>query len=213
MGQARLSGTFAQATASAAPTLAFDTDTVTVDQITPGGVVAVFGVMRSRLRHPYPEVLRVIEELTDDDQDGVVSFDVEPHVAAASVWAAIDVKTGAAVVGAPEGFEIREIDSLQRRVPAARVDQFEVDRRRLALLWHRPGEGVWRLDLQDGATDDAEPGSDGKIRAEARAFRSVGRSAKPPPAAFRRGDALFAVDPRNLDFLLVRFEDDPKGER
>lgn len=208
---------FITKTASAAPTLAFDTSAVTVEGVTPGGEVALLGIVRTRVRHTYTQLDRVEMEEVDLDEDGVVRFELEHEIAPLAAFAVVDVATGLASVAGPGELKLEEIRPQERRFVGARADALEIDRRRLSLLWIRPGaargssgstSGVWRLHARDGTADDEKPGADGRVVASTAAFKPAGRNPKPPPRAFSAGDTLVAIDDRMLTFSLFRFEND-----
>lgn len=87
---------FVTKTASAAPTLAFESSAVTVEGLTPGGEAALLGIVRTRVRHTYTQLDRIEMEEVDLDEDGVVRFELDGEIAPLAAFAVVDVETGRA---------------------------------------------------------------------------------------------------------------------
>jgi len=180
------------AAASAAPTIVFDDESVSVSEITPSGRVAFFAMaferagFRSRLT-------RLDDLLTDDDGDGMVRV-------------AVDLATGELALALPEGSPFREV-AFPARGLGAELQSLEDQRLLLELFLVRAGAGAdagaWGISLADGGPGDDDRSQNRSIRAATLDFSPVGDS-PPPPERLAPGDLLVGFDPDTLELYAVR---------
>lgn len=190
--------------ASAAPTLAFEEQAVVVSGLTPQGRVVWFSLAKQVEGYMANFVPRQ-DLLTDTDGDGVVRFELGRTVPLQSIWVAVDLASGEAAVGTPEGFPLRDASAPpgHGRGEAGRPDWVETGRELLQLLVVRPGLGAWTLTLGDGGENDADHGADGRVTAALARLSAVGASPA-PPERFQAKDLVFAIDPDRMEILAER---------
>jgi len=186
------------------PIITFEQKAVVVEDVTPGGRVAIYGVAHD-FRAVLPELLRWARELADEDRDGSVTFELPRQVPTDSQWFVVDVSTGALTAASPRGDDPRErpfdgpgiVDSHAAARGALRVRREMAD-----VLVVRPGAGSWLLLAGDGAGGDADETPDGFISGELANFQSVSRP-QLTPAAFAHADVAIVVDPFSLEYSIL----------
>lgn len=92
--------------AVAQPVVSFEANAVVVSGVAAGGRVALLGVGREPVEYS-GRVVRSEAVLADEDGDGRVRLELERAVPWRSLWAAVDLADGAAVLAAPEGYPLR----------------------------------------------------------------------------------------------------------
>ena len=196
------------------PELVFSESAVEVTGLTPGGQVAYLTVWREQTRIG-TEVTLLDEVLADEDGDGSVTLEMDRPLPALSVWAVVDVTTGARRIQSPADFEPRrrEVRPGQFLQPTGLA---QVDVPRAEVLMVRPGEDAFRARLGDGGVDDQDGETDGRVALSAaellRPARRPPEVAEPPfPARFQGGDVLVAVDPRTLETVELEVPGEPPG--
>jgi len=195
---------FLPVAALAQPALSFEDQAVVVAGATPGGDVVLWTVYRERIAGVSTRLGRIDERVTADGA-GAARLDLGRAVPELSVWAAVDLTTGRAVVATPGSFALTEIDPAGRRIDKA-LGRLEVDRHGLEVLFVRPGVGSWRLGVYDGGPQDEDGAYDGTLRASLAALLPDSKSGNAPPK-FQQGDVLVAVDPTDLHLFLVQISD------
>ncbi len=191
---------------AAQPKIEFEKDAVVARGVTQGGSVVWFGVIRDRPGWINRVVRRDALE-TDSDGDGAVRLDLGRPVAPKSIWAAVDLASGAFAVATPEGTPRREVElpaSALRSSAAGVVETIEDARQFLEILVVRPGEGSWTLSVGDGGASDGDLQSDGSIRASLAAMRPA-EATKMAPSQLLPGDVVVVVDPRLMEFYVTTF--------
>ena len=119
--------------------------------------------------------------------------------------AAIDLESGGLVVAVPEAFRLREMQVGARRFLQGN-DRLEIQRRHLDLVWVRRKVGMWLYRGRDGEADDDDGARDGKVTAAVDRFVALLEGGESPPGQFGGADTFVAIDPRSLEFFLVRLE-------
>lgn len=191
--------------ASAQPALTFEDQAVAVRGATPAGEVVVWSVFRERVDGGVAtRVGRVYERLTAD-ASGAARLGLGRAVPTLAVWAAVDLATGRLAIGSPGDFALTEIEPQGRRIDRA-LGRLEVGRHGLEILFVRPGQGSWRLDVHDGGPQDEDGAYDGSLRASLAALLPDAQHGNAPPR-FAKGDLLLAVDPTDLHLFTLQVED------
>lgn len=177
----------------AAPAVTFAKTGVTISGITAGGKVALF-VISHETRSYHLRIRSDETLLADTDGDGVVSYESAGAILR-SVWVVADITSGEVAVTELSGpAKVTEIPPSAVRSSGARLSP-EVEY--LELLYVRPGAGAWRTTVLDGGTKDDDRSDDGFASVNLADLTAVGSSV-PPPAKFREGDVVLAVDPVDL---------------
>jgi hypothetical protein len=192
--------------AAAQPVLGFEARAVVVSAVPPGGEVALFGVGKGHNGFT-GYVARWQEALADDDGDGAARLELAFALPWKSVWAAVELGSGELVLGAPEGFALREV-----AFPAGAIEAdgraLRDSRRYVDVLWARPGHGpeagVWGAAFGDGGANDGDGAEDGAIRAPASAFAPLAPGGSGPPDRFAPGDTVVVVDRESLEVYAAR---------
>jgi hypothetical protein len=191
---------------SAQPKIEFEKDAVVAHGATPGGSVVWFGVVRDRPGWTN-RVVRRDALVTDSDGDGDVRLDLGLPVAPQSIWAAVDLTSGAVAVATPEGMPRREVElpvNALRSSARGVVEAVEDSRQFLEILVVRPGEGSWTISVGDGGASDDDRQSDGNIRAALATMRPAAAT-KTAPSQLLPGDVVVVVDPRLMEFYVTTF--------
>jgi hypothetical protein len=192
--------------ASAQPAIGFEESAVVAKGVTPGGSVVLFGIARERPGR-ITQVVRRDTVLPDADGDGAVRLDLGRPVATQSIWAAVDLGTGAFAVATPDGMPRREValpGESFRRGPRGAVEALQGAREFLEILIVRPGEGAWSLSVGDGGDSDADLQPDGSIQAALASMRPL-QAAKAALDELLPGDVVVLIDPRQLEFYAATF--------
>lgn len=198
--------------ATAEPVLAFEERAVVATGLTPKGEVVWFSVAK-QIEGGMAHFVRRDDVLPDTDGDGTVRFELDRTVPLQSIWVAVDLATGAAAVGTPEGYTLRDASAPpgRGRGAAGRPDWVEEGRELLELLVVRPGQGAWGMTLGDGGANDDDGRGDGRITAVLARLRAVGANpASPAPLdRFQPKDLVFAVDLDRMEILAERIPAPP----
>lgn len=192
--------------AAAQPSITFDSKQVIATGISPGGTVALYGVAHD-FQAVLPELLRWARELTDDDRDGAVTFQVPREVPLDSQWFVVDMTTGELAASSPRGGDPREVpfdgpgivDSHASPRAALRVRRAIAD---ILVVRSGEGSGSWLLLAGDNADGDSDSAPDGFISGALASFQAVGRTAA-IPSAFARADLAVVVDPFSLEYSIL----------
>jgi hypothetical protein len=187
--------------AAASPALSFESNAVVAGGVTPQGRVVWFSIARE-ISCQAATIVPRIELQTDVDGDGKVRLELSSGVPLRSIWFAVDLETGEAGVGAPEGFPLLEAQMPERAIPAA-LNRLDLERRFVYLLLVRPGAGAWMLRAGDGGASDEDGEPDGTLRAMLSDLTTVG-DGPAPPAHVSPGDLLLVIDPNRMTFLRAR---------
>jgi hypothetical protein len=190
--------------AAAAPALTYEEQAVVVSGVTPQGQVVWFSLAKQIEGYMAHFVTRR-DLLADTDGDGVVRFELDRTVPLQSIWVAVDLASGEAVVGTPEGYPLRDASEPpgHGRGEPGRPDWVTTGRQMLELLVVRPGQGAWTASLLDGGGDDDDHGADGRLTASLARLHAVGASPA-PPERFQGKDLVFALDPDRMEIVSER---------
>jgi hypothetical protein len=194
----------AAAAPAASPVITFEKTTVVATGVTAGGQVAWFSVAYDRAG-PLNRITRR-ERIDVDGGKGSVTYQLDRKVPTASIWAVVDLTSGAYAVASP-GRAIPPETQLpaqafvngsqgQPAVLAADAELAEV-------LVARPGAGAWVLTVRRGESLDTGHGADQKTRVAFSSMHPVG-STTAPPSALQAGDVVIVVDSLHMTFSAAR---------
>ena len=185
-------------------TVQFRSDAVIVRGVSPGGTVAFVGFEK----HPgyfRAEVSYKRELLSDTDGDGAVTYSLEREAASTSVWAFVDVTSGAAAVVSPDGEAFREVESPfgdPFSHDGAEVVLMDDARRELDLLYVRPAVGAWQFLASDGNSEDRDGSSNGRLRVHLRDLREMGGGGRAVTQVLA-GDVVVGLDRYKGEFFVA----------
>jgi len=188
----------------AGPVLEIGEDSISADDLTPGGEAVLFYVSRER-RNWATHVDRRAQFFFDDDQDGKIEFDFGRDIPLHSVWCVVDYETGEIDVNVPEGFPLKEMSAPQGGLAedgGGAIRELIDGWGYLEVLLVRPGVGFWRISVGDGADSDDDEIRDGVSQVAFSNMQPVSESPQ-PPVYLATGDTLVVVNPRNLEFYFV----------
>jgi len=175
-----------------------------VEGADPGAEIALLSVWQEVEKDgPHSHQTVVEDEVTDDDGDGVVDFEVDREVPTASIWAVVDSKTGESAVIAPSGFSLRSIVPAKEIAFSKQLGRLIVMRTELEVLLVRPGVGRWRGHQRDGVHGDRDERTDSGLTLDLDALRPEKGDHGPKIA---EGDTLIAIDPIRMEVLRLRVE-------
>lgn len=200
---------FGVKTASAAPQIAFDRESVDINGISQGAEVFVLSVWREGDPWSITRVSRKHWLLQDENGDGLVQLDLRRTVPLQSIWGVVDLTSGRGLLAVPEGYRLWEIPAkdLLLDIPkgALRIRRTSLE---LAVVRPGPKNGFWRHEARDGSLDDEDGRADKIVQVTLESFRSPedtpdrGR----PPTKFEPGDVIFAIDTRTMEVAAVEVE-------
>jgi hypothetical protein len=185
---------------AAAPSFGFFASHLTVVGVTPDSPVAVLGVAHEP-RGAYQAVATCRSLTPPADREGTAVLELGQAVAPSSLWAAVDLASGALAVGAPEGAEVRQVplagDALVATTDGA-VEAIRHPHRLVELLLVRPGVGAWGLRAGDGGTEDFDGAVDDAVTLLLERLEGVG-DGPAFPGELLAGDVLVLLDPDRLE--------------
>lgn len=187
--------------ATAAPlALTFDLSGPVATGATASGEVAWVGV--SRVPKTYFQEVSRVRETSAADAGGSASLRLDAPAPHRSVWVAVDVTSGAFVVGTPESFLLEEEALTGAHLSfdgSGNATGLRLEHAFAEVLLVRPGVGAWSLEAVDGAASDTDGEANRAVRLSLAALSSS--AATPPPAALQAGDVVVVLDPNTLTYL------------
>jgi len=182
-------------------------DTVSVEQVTRGGNVVLFGVDRVVEADDFPSVFVTREIVRDKDEDGVVELTLDHAVPPRNVWIAVDLATGAEATSLPSETGQQVVEwrgaGLQRGQAEGEGDTIQDASAILEILVVRPGTGAWSDEVVDGGNLDQDGAPDGGFTVPIDVLSPVADT----PAAtesFAKDDLVYAVDPITMTLVIDR---------
>ncbi len=138
--------------------------------------------------------------------DGTVRLALDRAVAAASIWVAVDVVTGAFGVAAPAGSLLRHTGQTSGHLAAgagAAADQFLDTRTYVLGLAVRPGQGAWLFGGGDGGPRDLDKSANSRLKFALDQFDALPGS---PAAPAKAGgtDLWFVIDPAAMEIAIFQ---------
>ncbi len=183
---------FFSAVSGSAAQMAFTDQQLTISGLTPSGKVVLFGVSLKPLGYE-SQIVKTAKVVTADAA-GTLSYSVLQR----SVWAAVDLTSGALASGAPKESRAEITDLLSETQPIG-IGAMSLNRpaRFLLVLMVRPATGgVWALDAGDG-DDGANPRGDAIVRVSLAKLKALNGDLV-APTRLALGDVLIAIDPHTL---------------
>jgi len=195
------------------PTLRFEAEnTIVIENVTPFGTVAVFGISRSGLGVHATRFSSAKFLLHDKVGRGEIRHSFGRPIAARGIWAIVDTKTGAYSVTAQGGISVSAAAQVLGRSvkPRKSGDATMLD---VALPWAevmvvRPGQGVWIGTVADGGPVDGDGAVDGRMQVRADRLESIRTNRPARVDRIRRQDVVVIIDPMSLGL----FSSDQVGE-
>jgi hypothetical protein len=190
--------------------VSFEEAAVVVAGVTEGADVAFYSVAREP-RGVYQSVVRR-HGLELADAQGEARFDVESElegggVPLKSVWAVVDLASGAYAVAAPDGFRLQPVplvgQAFQVGAPGV-VNRLRHEYPSVDLLVVRPGVGAWSLRSVDQGPTDHDPADDDRVLTSLEDLESLDGFGTPPPELFGRDDVVIFIEPGELRYAATR---------
>ncbi len=186
--------------ASAPPTLAFEETSVVAGGFSEGEEVVFFAVARIPLGFTSQVETYQSEEIADFF--GEARFDLGKETPLKSVWAVVSRRSGAFVIGAPEGFSLREVEFPRDAFHPGATGAVSRIRHRFPwvdLLVVRPQVGAWHQRVSDGGGTDRDDQANGRPETDLEDLVPIGLSPG-PPERLTPHDVVVAINPRDLRF-------------
>lgn len=193
--------------------MSFGVDDVTISGMTKGGATALVSLSRET-KEWRTRISRQAMLLVDTDGDGEERQVLDSPVTKRSLWVAVDVATGSAIVVSPgqAGVEAKlDPDKAIVQGPGGLYNLLEDDREVLELTVVRPKVGAWHIRAWDGGTNDADLEPDGTIQVASETMTPL-IPGSPPLTDFQAGDVLLGLDHVTLEFYAVQVVNPPGGK-
>jgi hypothetical protein len=191
---------------SGGPMLVVSDQAVTATGMTPGGTVVWLGMGRKAVEYEATFVRR--RGSLQADSRGQVQVPLTEAVPPQSIWAAIDLASGAYATASPAGFtpliltlgpeafELRGTGFADRLADVA--DYAEV-------LLVRPGQGAWGKAIGRGGADDESNPGDVAFRLAFDRLEPFPGTTAPAPDKLSAKDLIFVLHPQAMALAVVSF--------
>jgi len=188
------------------PTLVVSDQAVKATGMTPGGTVIWLGMARKVVEYEATFVRR--RGSIQADAQGQAQIPLTEAVPPQSIWAAIDLASGAYATASPAGFtplilalgpeafELRGTGLADRLADVA--DYAEV-------LLVRPGKGAWGKAIGHGGADDEGKPGDAAFRMAFDKLEPLPGTTAPAPAKLSLKDLIFVLHPQAMALAVVSF--------
>ena len=189
---------------AAAPTITISDDAVRAQGITAGGQAVCWSVAQKGRGVDFT-ILREVRSVTDDDRDGIVTFDRGLATAFHSIFVIADVASGEVAIATPSGFEQKlELPTavLKPGNSGNGLADLSLRSESIDVLLVRAKTGAWRGFASEGTKRDKDGERNGRIALGIEQFAAVGRNAA-APQAFIPGDVLVLIEPRTMRFASI----------
>jgi hypothetical protein len=187
-------------------TVSFTDTAVNASGVTPGATIVFHGT--ARLRIGYGTVVRrFTKAVTDDDRDGVVTYDIEHAIPPNSLWIVADSANGEVLTASPaRQLEVAQDPRLSFRNGDEPRDRFSCSCLSVEMLYVVPGRGVWLVHAVDGTPSDHDPreGVTSALLADAVPLLPANAG---NPHEFAPGATLVAVDLNRREVFTRRMTD------
>jgi hypothetical protein len=185
----------------AQPTMTISSTRITIDGLPRGATIALMGAGRKPAYY-MNEVVSRREVLVDSDRDGTVMLDVPDGIAARSLWIAVNVADGHALIGTPTGFVGRELpDNTRGHAVDVLNDGADIGKQHADVMVVRPGKGAWAKPWREFGSAPAAPG---RMRIQVRALLPMSTDFGDAPEDLRPSDVMVVIDPESLRYRIVR---------
>ncbi|MFY9824616.1 MAG: hypothetical protein WAM82_24780 [Thermoanaerobaculia bacterium] len=187
------------------PAITFEDSAVVASGLSAGKTMAWFGVERL-VDADYSSDL--YQHYTTDTvaADGTVRLVLDRPVAAASIWVAVDLDTGAFDVAAPDSSHLNRTAQTSSRLllgAGSVPDQFLDTRTYVLGLAVRPGQGAWLFGGGDGGPRDLDQSANGQLSFALDGFDALPGSPAAPAKAGST-DLWFVIDPAALEIAIFQ---------
>jgi hypothetical protein len=187
------------------PAIAFGDSALTASGLSAGKTVVWFGIERV-VDADYSSTL--YQHYTTDTvaADGTDVLTLDHPVAAASVWVAVDVDTGAYAVTVPVSAHLNltlPTSSALLQGLGSLPDQFLDTRTYVLGLAVRPGQGAWLFGGGDGGPRDLDQSANGRLSFALNQFDALPGS-PPAPATAGSTDIWFVMDPQTMEISIFK---------
>lgn len=178
--------------------LEFTPERITATGAKHGARVLFFGIARVNDGY-YSHVVRHKTIVSDDDRDGIVTLELNGGVPFKSIWAAIDLESGAYLIGTPPGYpqRVKGTEAPVKRVDG-RLERIETSGGTAELLVVRRNVGAWHLTVIKDSPLDANRWTEEPIAVDVRKLKSIDREVA-TPTELQHGDVVIAIDPQWME--------------
>ncbi len=194
-----------QASAQPALEIRFDHERVLIDGVAEEGRVLLHGLTRERVENSFMRLDTFEAELSDDDGDGSVEYDVGRELPWRSLWVAVELESGRVATASPNE-PLRELSPGKARTPSD--DRIAVDSIWFDLLVVRPSGGAWKRRIDEGGSGDDDGSPDGTARVRFDALPAASDATREAASQARTGDVIVIIDLRTLAHASYRYEGD-----
>ena len=194
-------------------TMSFGSSNVTISGMSKGGSVTLVSLTRD-VDDWTAKVTPLSALLTDTDGDGSETYELGRSVIKRSLWVAVDMSTGGAIVVSPglAGVQSKLDPSEAIQLGKGGLYSLLADKRTvLDLTVVRPKVGAWHIRAWDGGKNDADQTADGTILIDSLTMTPMlpgGRGLQD----FQAGDVLLGLDHSSLEFYAVPVVNPPGGK-
>lgn len=170
-----------------------------------GGQVAVFGIANPP--QPYSRRLATFEQIVTADADGAFRWEPPEAPPQASVWFAVDLRSGDYAVGArggtaPPAAALPAVTLLAGR--DAGGDALTMAHYFTNVFLVRPNDGIWRaMAVRNGSDDLNRSSATRDAHFAVRGLHAADKSSR-AVGAVTPADVVIAVDPVSLEFWIGR---------
>lgn len=198
--------------AGAALTLTFTETEVVVSGLTPGGQVALTGVAYAPLQ--WTAVVQTHALVFQDiGGDGTEAYAVRGGIRPTSVWAAVDLPSGAYAVGIPAEGPVRPFAGIVGLGPGGELKVAPEDTsvqclRGLHLLHVRSGTGAWKAEVTDGGQRDLDGSTNCTQLISVGYFTALSENTLTlSPSSFLPGDIVIGIETHSFTYFATRLGD------
>jgi len=184
------------------PAVELGATTVVVNGITPNGAAVILGAVRDRTGHQ-TVVWHYQQILTDTEGRGTVVLEPQAPLDQSSLWAVIDLASGAIAVAASGGGLLVEDpvpSDLLSWEQDGTVGAFGTRLRAADLIVVRPGIGAWFISARDGGADDLDGEANGVLMLDPDDLEPVDPGSTETLGNLAPGDVVLALSPQTLHF-------------
>jgi hypothetical protein len=188
----------------AAITVTFSAQSLHVSGITPHGDVAIAGILREAGNYRSIKVGELSARVSDSSGGGAVDYDLGRAIPQWSVWAVVDLASGAYVLVTPPGYTRNDLPVAGPVGSNGAIDQVAAGHLVLDILWVRPGSnpGAWFARASDGGANDSDGSNNGKTLVAPASFAALSGAAQGPPL-LAGGDVVALFDPLEMQAAVV----------
>jgi hypothetical protein len=182
----------------------FGQNTVQVSGVSPHGSVVINAALHESTGRMYARLNELTQVVSDDDGDGIVTFDLGHPISPRSLWVIVDVTSGTYAIAAPPGSPVivaRHAPMLLQKTDLDAADQIAADHVAMSVLWVRSGPSgtVWRVRAADGGATDEDHHNNGSAVVSTVAFTAIVGHDQ-PPKKLKKDDLIIVLDPFEMTY-------------